>query len=57
MMPKIKISSTVHVRLFDGRKVVGEVKAVWDSVSGPMVRVHSGDLVLTVNADQVIEVR
>ena len=46
----------VHVRLYDGRVVVGKVCSVEETVAGTKVRIVSGDCLLTVNADQIVAV-
>jgi len=54
-MATIPLGSTVRVQLFDGRIVIGTVLAVVDTVAGRKVRVKSGDRIVTVDAEQVIE--
>jgi hypothetical protein len=46
----------VEVQLFNGRRVVGIVKAVADTVSGRKVRISSGALALEVGAEQVTRI-
>jgi hypothetical protein len=48
MTRKINVSSTVHVRLYDGRVIVATVCAVEETVAGTKVRVKSGDCTLKV---------
>jgi len=54
-MATIPLGSTVRVQLFDGRIVIGTVLAVVDTVAGRKVRIKSGESVMTVDAEQVIE--
>ena len=54
-MATIPLGSTVRVQLFDGRIIIGTVLAVLDTVAGHKVRIKSGESVMTVDAEQVIE--
>jgi hypothetical protein len=49
-----KIGDTVLVELFNGHKIQGVVKAVYDSVSGKKFQVSSGDITVKVEEGQII---
>ena len=49
-----KIGDTVLVELFNGHKIQGVVKAVYDSVSGKKFQVSSGDISVKVDEGQII---
>jgi hypothetical protein len=49
-----KIGDTVMVELFSGHKILGVVKAVYDSVSGKKFQVCSGDISVKVEEGQII---
>ncbi len=49
-----KIGDTVLVELFNGHKIQGVVKAVYDSVSGKKFQVCSGDITVKVEEGQII---
>jgi hypothetical protein len=49
-----KIGDTVLVELFNGHKILGVVKAVYDSVSGKKFQVCSGDITVKVEEGQII---
>jgi hypothetical protein len=54
----MKLGSIVRVKLYDGRIVEGEVKAIFDTTSGRKIRILCDQRLLTVKAEQVIgEVR
>jgi hypothetical protein len=48
---------SVLVRLHDDRAVEGRVEQVFDTTSGKKARIVSGDLVITVGIDQIVEAR
>jgi len=49
-----KKGDTVLVELFNGHKIQGVVKAVYDSVSGKKFQVSSGDISVKVEEGQII---
>jgi len=49
-----KIGDTVLVELFNGHKIQGVVKAIYDSVSGKKFQVSSGDITVKVEEGQII---
>jgi hypothetical protein len=49
-----KIGDTVMVELFNGHKIQGVVKAVYDSVSGKKFQVSSGDITVKIEEGQII---
>jgi hypothetical protein len=52
----MKKPKQVHVKMYDGRVLVGTVCAVEKTVSGVKVRVLSGNLLVTINADRIFRV-
>ena len=56
MVIDLQRGDTVLVSL-NGRAIEGSVEQVLDTTSGKKVRVVSGDLVVTVNVDQILDVR
>ncbi len=53
-MTTSKTGDTVMVELFSGHKILGVVKAVYDSVSGKKFQVCSGDISVKVEEGQII---
>lgn len=48
---------TVVVKMYDGRTLICKILDVYNTVAGIKVKVESASLLLTVNPDQIIEVK
>jgi hypothetical protein len=53
----MKKPKLVHIKLCDGRVLLGTVCRIEKTVAGTKVRILSGACLLTVNADQIIRKR
>src|SRR5216684_6558458 len=52
-----KVGDTAVVKMYDGKTIEGRVAQVSDTISGKKVRVVSGALVVTVDIEQILDIR
>jgi hypothetical protein len=52
----MKIGDKIIVKLFNGRVVSGAVRRIEPTVSGPKIRILSGQLLLNVTKSQIVKV-